>query len=258
MSPSSDLDGHVALVTGGGSGIGAALSHRLAARGAIVVVADLDDAGAAAVAANTGGLALHLDVSDRAAWDDALASIMERYSRLDRVALNAGTMSRPRGTDETDESDDPLRWLAQRYEFVRGVNLDGVVYGILASMGYLARGTSGHIAVTASTKGLEPLPVDPAYALTKHAVIGLVRSVAPTLAAQNITIGAVCPGAVDTPMISDGIRSSGRTFSTPDHLAQAIEAVLDMAAADTGSVWISQLDEPMWQYEFPSTKIPPR
>lgn len=123
----ADLDGQVATVTGGGSGIGAALCRRLAARGASVVVADIDSDGANAVATGIDGVALALDVSRRDAWEASMTTVVERFGRLDCIALNAGVMSRPRAAPTTD---DPLPWIDRRYELLRGVNVDGVVFGI--------------------------------------------------------------------------------------------------------------------------------
>lgn len=250
----TDLTGQVGLVTGGGSGIGAALCRRLGARGASVVVADVDDEGAQAVAAEVGGQALHLDVASRDAWDAALVNVVAHLGRLDLVALNAGTMSRPRGVDIDD---DPLEWMSKRYELVRGVNLDGVAFGIMASVPHLEAGGGGRIVATSSGVGLTPLPTDPTYSMTKHGVIGLVRSMAPTLGERGITIGAVCPGGVDTPMISPDLRATGRTFATPDYVAAALEAVLDMPAEQSGGIWVSRQGDELWRYEFAPYNQPP-
>jgi len=249
----TDLTGQVALVTGGGSGIGAALCRRLGARGATVVVADVDDAGTEAVAGEVDGLAMHLDVSQRAAWDAAIATAIDRFGRLDLLALNAGVMSRPRGLPIDD---DPLPWMEQRYEVVRGVNLDGVAFGILAAYTQLAATGNGRIVATASGVGLTPLPSDPTYSMTKHGIIGLVRSMAPALAERGVTIGAVCPGGVDTPMVSPDLRASGREWASPDHIAAGLEEVLDMGPDQTGGIWISRHEQELWSYEFAPNNRP--
>ncbi len=243
----------VGLVTGGGSGIGAALCRRLAARGVAVVVADVDEAGAQVVADETGGMALALDVSRRDAWAAAIASVADAHGRLDLLALNAGTMSRPRGASIDD---DPFPWIAENYEKVRAVNNDGVVFGILAALPLL-EAASGRIVCTSSGAGLRPLDSDPIYSMTKHAVIGLVRSLAGPLAARGIAIGAVCPGGVDTPMVSPDIRALGRAFASADHVAEALETVLDASVAETGGIWISRGTEAPWRYEFADATTPP-
>lgn len=249
----ADLDGQVAIVTGGGSGIGAALCRRLAARGASVVVADIDSDGANAVASGIDGVALALDVSRRDAWETSMTTVVDRFGRLDCIALNAGVMSRPRKAPTTD---DPLPWIDRRYELLRGVNVDGVVFGIMAATPHLDAAAAGRIVVTASVAGLKPLEIDPAYSMTKHAVVGLVRSIAGPLAERGISIGAVCPGGVDTPLVAPDIRAAGRTFASPDHIAQALEMVLDQPLPETGGVWISREGHAPWRHEFISPDHP--
>lgn len=252
---SQDLSGQVVMVTGGGSGIGAALCARLAGRGASVVVADLDADGAEAVAAETGSTALALDVAQRSAWDTAVAEVVDRHGRLDALALNAGVMTRPRGAPMDD---DPLPWSVTGFERVRSVNIDGVVHGMFASLDALASDGGGRIVVTASVAGLMPQPEDPLYSMTKHAVIGLVQSMGPPLATRGVTVGALCPGGVDTPLVPPDIRATGRGFAPPDHVAGAIETVLGMPADETGRVWVSYgTEQPLWRYEMPSPREPP-
>jgi NAD(P)-dependent dehydrogenase (short-subunit alcohol dehydrogenase family) len=248
-----DSEQQVAIVTGGGSGIGAALCRRLGGRGALVAVADIDSVGADAVATEVGGMALELDVTDRSAWDQAVSTVTDGFGRLDLVALNAGVMSRPRGAPNDDE---PFQWIEERYELVRSVNLDGVVYGVMAALPHL-EASGGSIVCTSSGVGLRPLESDPVYSMTKHGVIGLVRSLAGPLAARGITIGAVCPGGVDTPMVSLDIRALGRSFADPDHIAGALESVLAAPMSDTGGIWISRGDQPHWRYEFAQAEAPP-
>lgn len=253
MTGTSELDHGVAMITGGGSGIGAALCRRLAARGTSVVVADLGADAANGVAAEIDGLSLTLDVSDRAAWETAMATVIDTFGRLDLLALNAGIMSRPRGAAMND---DPFPWIAERYELVRSVNIDGVFHGIMTALPHL-QAAAGHIVCTSSAVGLKPLPADPVYSMTKHAVIGLVRSLAGPLAERGISIGAVCPGGVDTPMVGPDVRALDREFATPDHIAEALELVLDAPLVDTGGIWISRERNAPWRHEFDNPDIPP-
>ena len=92
-----------------------------------------------------------------------------------------------------------------RYRRMIGVNLDGVVYGLVAVLPALRKRGGGDVVVTASLAGLTPMPMDAVYSATKHAVVGLVRSVAVTCAGEGIRVNALCPGFTDTAMI-DGIR----------------------------------------------------
>lgn len=245
----SRLDGKVAIVTGGGAGIGEALAARLAGRGAHVVVADVDGERASAVAEAIGGSATSFDVADRAAWATAAADVVAERGGIDLVALNAGVMSRPKGTAMA--GDDPLHWMAERYELVRSVNLDGVAFGVLATVPHLVAGGGGAICVTSSMAGLMAQPEDPVYSMTKHGVVGLVRSLGPTLAAQGITIGTVCPAGVDTSLVPPDYREAGYSFAPPDHIAEALESILDSPPEESGAVWVTMsADQPPWRYEF--------
>ncbi len=248
MSDSS-LDGKVALVTGGGGGIGEALVVRLARRGAHVVVIDVDADRAAEVAAAVDGSSRSFDVADRGAWEVAVTEIVAARGGIDLVALNAGVMTRPKGVDMA--GDDPLVWMAERYDLVRSVNLDGVAYGVMATLPHLVAGGGGAICVTSSMAGLVAQPEDPVYSMTKHGVIGLVRSLGPTLAERGVTIGTVCPAGVDTSMVPPDFRAAGYSFAPPDHIAAALETILDAPPDESGAVWVTMsAEQPMWRYEF--------
>lgn len=245
----SDLQGTVALVTGAAGGIGRAVSARLAARGATVVVADVDTDAAADVADGIGGVALGFDVSSRDEWDEAVADVLGAQGRLDRVVLNAGIMSRPRGV--AIDAGDPLDWMRERYDLVRGVNVDGVAYGVLATVDAVAA-TNGSMVVTASMSGLDPRPGDPAYSMTKAGVIGLVRALAPSLAERGVRIGAVCPAGTDTPLIPPDVRRSDVALAPPDFIAEALEFVLDRELDETGGIWVTLgVHDPLRRHEFP-------
>lgn len=196
-----------ALVTGGASGIGAAIVARLEAEGTEVRVLDLD-----------GGF----DVSDPLAWD--------RIGAVELACLNAGVTT---GTGDLLELSD------EAYRRIVGANVDGVVFGTRRMAKVMAPG--GVIVVTASLAGLVPLPADPFYSLTKHAVVGFVRSVAPQLEARGIRIAAVAPGIVDTPLISPtraALEDARFPLLGPEEVA---EVVLSAARSErTGEVWAIQ------------------
>ena len=150
-----------ALVTGGASGIGAAIVERLRADGAEVQMLDLTDG---------------FDVSDSSAW--------ESVDGVQLACLNAGI-----GTGEGD-----VREVSDaQYRRIVGANVDGVVFGVRRLARVMPEG--GAIVVTASLAGLTTMAIDPVYSGTKHFVVGFVRSVAPQLAERGITINAVCPGS---------------------------------------------------------------
>lgn len=215
----SSLDGRVALVTGGGSGIGLALVRRLAADGARVVVADLALDAAQAAADQVGGTAFVCDVRDPAASEAAVAHAERTFGGLDLVLLNAGVSQQTSSWDDLD---------LDAYRRTTGVNVDGVVFGVRAALPALRRRGGGGIVVTASLAGLAPAPATPVYALTKAAVVGFVRSMAPPLAPEDITINAVCPGFVDTPLldgISDRFHSAGFPLMSAEDVADAAVAL---------------------------------
>jgi NAD(P)-dependent dehydrogenase (short-subunit alcohol dehydrogenase family) len=218
-----DFGSRVALVTGGASGIGLAVVRALRERGAYVLVADLPDSAGRAVAAQLGAAFHPTDVRDPQANLAAVDRAEREYGRLDFVHLNAGTDTGEAALEDLD---------VERYRAVVDVNVDGVVFGLRAALPALRRAGGGAVVVTASLGGLLPVPVDPVYAMTKHAVVGLVRSVAPGLAAQGIRVNAVCPSFTDTPLARRyAARLAGTSLLPPQRVA---EAVLAAASARRG------------------------
>ena len=225
-----ELRGKAALVTGGASGIGAAAVRRLAAAGAVVGVADRDEAGARALAAEVGGLALPGDLSDPDLVTMAVDVAEDAFGRLNVVLLNAGTTAGQSGLEQLDLAG---------YRRIMGINVDHVVFGLTAAVPALRRAGGGHIVATASLAGLVPMPGDALYTLTKHAVVGYVRAAAPTLAAEGIRVNAVCPGFADTPLIARTRDQFGEfPLLSADDVAHAIEAVLERG--EPGECWFCQ------------------
>jgi NAD(P)-dependent dehydrogenase (short-subunit alcohol dehydrogenase family) len=209
------LDGAVCLVTGGASGIGRSLALGLAGAGAKVVVADLDLDAALVVADEVGGLAVAGDVREPDVSEQAVAAAEEQYGGLDVAFLNAGVSGGFTAWDDLD---------LEAYRRTVGVNVDGVVFGVRAALPALRRRGRGSLVVTASLSGLTPTPSNPVYALTKHAVVGLVRSMAPPLAAEAISLNAVCPGFTETPLLDgviDAFRDQRFPLLTPEEVADA-------------------------------------
>lgn len=225
-----DLTGKTALVTGGASGIGAAVVRRLAAAGAHVAVIDRDEAAARAIADEVAGLALPGDVADPDIMPMLTAVAEDRFGRLDVVFLNAGTTGGQSGLHDLDVA---------RYRALLGVNVDHVVFGTCAAVPALRRAGGGVIVATASLAGLLPLPGDALYTLTKHAVVGYVRAAGVTLAEEGIRLCAVCPGFTDTPLIADHRDQFGDfPMLSADDIADAVEAIIERGVS--GEAWYVQ------------------
>ena len=236
------LGGKAAIVTGGGSGIGLATATRLAEAGASVAVVDLDGDSAEAVAGELGGIGLQADVGRSDAWPGIVDAVTARFGGVDLAHLNAGVTTGE--ADITKVTDDIYRRAV-------GVNVDGVVFGVRALLPVLSARGGGAIVATSSLAGLIGFSPDPIYCLTKHAVVGLVRSVVPQLSARNITINAVCPSIVDTPMVGDSremLEASGFPLIDPAAVSQA---VIDCLSGDeTGEAMVIQAGREALAYRF--------
>jgi NAD(P)-dependent dehydrogenase (short-subunit alcohol dehydrogenase family) len=206
-----------ALVTGGEGGIGRAIRARLEAEGYEVESLDV----------TTG-----FDVSDPDAW--------ERVGAVDLACLNAGVLTG-----------------ALSYESYRravSVNVDGVVLGVLR-LREVMRG--GAIVATASLAGLTGTPNDPVYSLTKHAVVGFVRSMAPQL--RPLRFNAVCPGIADTAMIDaqrPAFEAAGFPLLRPEEVAEAVW--LAATSDGTGECWFVQPGRDPAPFRFPNLPGPRR
>lgn len=235
-----DLAGKIALVTGGASGIGAAAVRRLAAAGAKVAVADLDEAKTRAVAAEVGGLALPGNAAEPATMPAAVAAVEQEYGRLDLVLLNAGITAGQSGIDDFD---------LDGYRRIMGVNVDHVVFGLTAAVPALRRAGGGAIIATASLAGLTGMPGDALYTLSKHAVVGYVRSCATTLATEGIQVNAICPGFADTPLIAAAKDQFGDfPLLTAEDVVDGIEGILERS--EPGECWFVQPGREPGPYGF--------
>ena len=213
-----------ALVTGAASGIGAALVAMLRNKGTEVRTLDLAEG---------------FDVADPRAW--------ERVDAVELACLNAGVTT---GTSAILEVSDAA------YRRILGANVDGVVHGVRRLAGVMEPGSS--IVATASLAGLVPAPQDPLYTLTKHAVVGFVRSVAPQLEERGIRINAVAPGFVDTPLLGEEGRARFVNAGFPLLQAEDVaRAVLTAARSDeTGQVWVVQPGREPLPFRFPNVPGP--
>ena len=173
------------------------------------------------------------DVSEAGAW--------ESVGAVDFAFLNAGVST---GVDEIADLDDAS------YRRALGANVDGVVLGTRRMAQVMEPGSA--IVATASLAGLAPLPLDPVYTLTKHAVVGFVRAVAPQLEARGVTINALCPGFADTPIVDDELREWVAGQSIPLMPAETVAGAALAAArsGETGKAWVVQPGREPLVYEF--------
>jgi NAD(P)-dependent dehydrogenase (short-subunit alcohol dehydrogenase family) len=188
-----------AIVTGGASGIGRALAERLGALGAAVTVADMQGPLAEEVAAGIrakGGKAeaAVLDITDVAATEALYGSVAARAGRLDYAFNNAGIWMMG------DADKFPL---ADWHRLI-DVNLKGTINGTRAAYAIMLRQASGHIVNTASVAGLTPDPGCTAYATTKHAIVGLSKSLRVEAERRGVKVTVLCPGVVATPLLEGG------------------------------------------------------
>jgi len=208
-----------ALVTGGAGGIGRAIAAAL--DGDDVVLLDLPE----------------FDVGASEAWRGL-------DGEFDAAFLNAGVAT---GDGDAATLSD------EQYRRALAANVDGVVFGVRECAARLMpRG--GAIVATASLAGLTPMPLDPVYTLTKHAVVGFVRSVAPQLLARGIRINALCPGFTDTPIVAQELRGElPAPLMEPSFVADA--AVRALRSEESGEAWIVQPNRVV-PFRFPNLPGP--
>ena len=224
------VEGKIALVTGAGSGIGAATAQLFAKEGAAVAVLDRDGDAAARVAAtinSSGGTATShsVDVTDDDQIERALSAVVRTYGRLDIAHNNAGMSGKP-----TAFTDLPL----DSWHSMIATNLTSVFLCMQHELRQMAEQGWGAIINTASGAGVVAAPGLPHYTAAKHGVLGLTKCAAQEYAARGIRVNAVLPGTTRTPMIEAFIggnsdiekmvtRGIGRkSMGSPDEIAQAV------------------------------------
>lgn len=223
------MDGKVALVTGSASGIGRALTGRLAASGHRLIATDVDEAGLARAQEDDGWPAasvatVGLDVRDAAAWERAVAACVERYGRIDLLFNVAGYL-RPGFAHEASPEE-----VARHVD----VNLKGTIFGVQAAARRMVAQRSGHIVNIASLAGIAPVPGLCLYSASKFGVRGFSLAAGIELRRHDVFVTVVCPDAVETPMLElqEDYDEAALTFSgsapltTDDVVGAIVERVL--------------------------------
>ena len=242
-----NLDGTVCVVTGGGSGIGAALCRRFAQAGASVVVVDRNGEGAAAVAAGIGGQAETVDVTDPAAVTALVERTIDRFGRVDLFASNAGIATAGGLADDA------------MWQQVLAVNTLAHVYAARAVLPHMLERGSGYLLNTASAAGLLIAPGDAPYTVSKHAAVGLAEWLAVTYGGRGIRVSVVCPMGVDTPLLMEGLRAgepsaqavaASGTIISADDVAETVlagiaeERFLILPHPEVGTFWAQKATDP--------------
>lgn len=196
------MENAIALITGGSTGIGAAVATALAEQGANVALCDINARDGLPLAESIGGRFFQCDVTDLASVRAAVEQCVAKLGVPRYVHLNAGIMTVP--------ADAPYLAIEdvseEQYRRIVGVNLDGVFHGVKTLLPLL-RSNGGAITITASVAGLSVVPVDPLYTATKYALVGFTRAVAAANEGSNVRVNAICPGVVDTAIVPDDFRA---------------------------------------------------
>jgi len=228
--------GKVAVITGAASGIGRATAQRLAAAGASIVVADLDEAMGAETVKLIEGVGVgnatfvKADVTDSNDAQKMLDTAIAKFGRLDILYNNAGIAV---GSPPFPRAE------LRRWRRVLDVDLQAVIVGTYLVAPMMERQGGGVIISTASMAGLYPYKEDPVYAAAKAGVVNFTYSLAPWAARLNIRVNCVCPGVVDTPLVRKGIDAATRVGERATLPARIIapteiaEAVLTLILDDS-------------------------
>ncbi|OII18813.1 SDR family NAD(P)-dependent oxidoreductase [Curtobacterium sp. MCBA15_013] len=222
----SEFEGKVAIVTGGGSGIGEAVAKELAAAGATVVVTDIKLDSAQRVVTSieeTGGTASAFEANSAVAADNErmVQFAVDTYGALHLAVNNAGIGAAPQPIGEYDVA---------AWDRVRGVDLDGVFYGLRYEIPAMVAAGGGAIVNMSSVLGSVGIAQNAAYVASKHALVGLTKVAALEYTAQGVRTNAVGPGFIDTPLVRASLSPDALTALEAEHAAKRLGTDAEVAA----------------------------
>lgn len=216
-----EINGKVAVVTGGASGIGAASARAFAEKGAQIVVADVNEAGANAVALDVGGLAVQCDVGDEASVKALVAKAEDAFGPVDIFFSNAGIAT----------GGDPLTTPVDVWHTQWDVNVMAHLYAVRAVLPSMLERGSGYLLHTASMAGILTSHGNLTYAVTKHAVVGLAEWLSITYHDKGVRVSCLAPLGVRTPMLGDTdspfARNAAGPVKEPDEVAGQVMAAIE-------------------------------
>jgi NAD(P)-dependent dehydrogenase (short-subunit alcohol dehydrogenase family) len=217
--PAMELQGRVAVVTGGASGIGRALARRFARQGAAVVVADLDGEGAATVAEEIGGLGIPTDVANEADIETLVQRTIDAHGRIDLFCSNAGIGGPAGGVDVANAE----------WQQIWEINVMAHVFAARHVLPAMLQRREGYLLNTASAAGLLTNVGIAPYSVTKHAAVALAEWLSITYGDAGIRVSCLCPQGVRTPMLLSGLGATAGSavlasggLLEPDDVAEAV------------------------------------
>jgi NAD(P)-dependent dehydrogenase (short-subunit alcohol dehydrogenase family) len=231
METGTTLMGKNVVITGAASGIGASVVKAAVQQGASAIGLDIDATRGKEVVESVGGVFYQCDVSQEESWASIAKTLASTIGSIDHLHLNAGIQSAPPAAPMEEYRFGAMQ--IDRYRKMMGVNVDGVVFGLHHLLPLMNKG--GSIVVTGSLAGVVPYDIDPLYAMSKHAVTGIVRSLKWELREQGLRINALCPGGIDTGIIPLNQRTDDAIFMSPDHVAA--EVLMMFETEESGQTW---------------------